>query len=91
MRRARAFGREVAFSANDGARIAGVGHQADVRQLGPAIHEDDVRRFDVAMDEAVFMQVAECFGERQAEFEHARGGEAAVPLQIGAERAGRIQ
>src|SRR6266446_533646 len=41
-----------------------VGYQPDVREFGEAIHVDDIGRFDVPVDEALFMEKLERFGER---------------------------
>src|SRR5260370_10919030 len=40
-----------------------VGHQPDVREFGEAIHVDDIGRFYVPVDEALFMEKLERFGE----------------------------
>ena len=53
LRRARAFRRHEALRAHERLRGIDARHQADVRQLGHAVHEDDVRRFDVAVDQPV--------------------------------------
>ena len=56
---ARAFGRQIAFRAHERERGLGPRDQADVRELGNAVHEDDVRGLDVAVNEAVAVQVVE--------------------------------
>jgi hypothetical protein len=90
LRCAGAFGREITFRADNRARVAGIGHQADVRQLGAAIDENHVGRFHVAVHQTVIVQVGKRFGEREADFQHARGGEAAV-REIGAEGVGGVE
>ena len=40
-------------------RLVDVRHQPDVGQLRCAVYEDDVRRFDVAVDQAVLMEMLE--------------------------------
>ena len=47
------FRRHIARRAHERARGIDTRHQADVRQLGHAAHEDDVGRLNVAMHEAV--------------------------------------
>ena len=69
LRRVRSFGRDEAFRAHVGARLRHLDDQADVGQLGHAAHEDDVRRLDVAVDQASAVQVGEAEIEREAEFE----------------------
>ena len=64
--------------------IARIGDQPDVRQLGPAIDEDHVGGLHIAVDQAVPVQVAERFGQRQADLQHARSGQPAL-RQIGAQ------
>ena len=75
-RRARSLRRQISFRADDGTRVARVGHQPDVRQLGSALHEDDVRRFDVAVNETVLVQMRQRGGEGEADVEALREREA---------------
>ena len=62
-----AFGREIACGANE--RHGGIeaGDKADIRQLRCAVDENDVRRFNVAMDEAVGMEMVERGGDADLE------------------------
>ena len=69
---------EVAFGADDAAVVGGVGDEADVREFGTPADEDDVGGFDIPMDEAMRVQVRQGFGERQGDFQNARGRESAV-------------
>ena len=90
LRRARAFGRQITFRADQRERGLGPRDESDVRQLGNAVHEDDVRRFDVAVDEAVAVQVIERGSEGEADLQAFVEREAAAVEEIGAESAGRV-
>ena len=59
LRRAGAFGRDVAFRAHERERGFDVRDQPDVRELGDAVHENDVGRLDVAVNQPVPVQVIE--------------------------------
>ena len=64
---ARPFGRDVALGAQEGnivACAADVGDQADVGELRRSVDVDDVRGFDVAVDEAVTVQFRQGVRER---------------------------
>jgi hypothetical protein len=61
-----AFRRQVTLGADEGHGAVCLGDQPDVRQLGPAIHEDDVGGFDVAMNQPFPMEVFEGGREREA-------------------------
>ena len=67
LHRARTFRRQVAFGAHE--RHGGLRQrdEADVGQLRNAVHKDNVRGFDVAMDEAVAVEVFERRGQGEAE------------------------
>ena len=66
LRRARPFRCHEALGAHHRLRLAQFRDQPDVGQLGRAVHEDDVGRLDVAVDQAVSMQVLQRVGQRQA-------------------------
>jgi hypothetical protein len=68
-----------------------VRYQPDVRQLWHAADENDVRRFDVAVDEADFVQMGESAGKGEADLHALGDGEPAALLEIGAKGARRIQ
>ena len=53
LRAARPFRRDESLGADKAPRVTRARDQADVRELGLSVHEDDVARFDVAMDESV--------------------------------------
>ena len=53
LRAARPFWRDESLRADETARVARARDQSDVRKLRLSVHEDDVARLDVAMDESV--------------------------------------
>ena len=63
LRRAGAFRGDEPVGADKRTGFVGVGHEADVSQLGHAVHENDVRGLDIAMDQAVPVQL----GDRPAQ------------------------
>ena len=67
-RRAGTFRRDEADGPDQRMRLLRARHQPDVRQLGRAPDEDDVRGLDVAVDETVIVQVFERAGECGADF-----------------------
>ena len=69
LRRGGAFGRDEPFRADERVRACGLGHQTDVGQLGHAAHEDDVGGLDVAVNEALAVEMAQGETERHAELE----------------------
>ena len=68
-------------------RVVDARHQTNVRQLGRAVHENDVRRFDVAVDESLRMQVRERIGEGAADLQALGGCQAATLFEIVAKGA----
>ena len=90
LRTARAFGRNESFRAHIRTGFARLGHQPNVRQLGHATHEDDVRRLDVAMHQTVPVQVRERFREREPDADALGGWKAAVTGEVGGEGAGGV-
>jgi len=64
-----AFGRNEPFRAHKGNGHVGVSDQADVGQLGDAVHEDDVGGLDVAVDQAVLVQMGQGRRQGKAEFQ----------------------
>ena len=63
-RLARPFARQIARRAHPRKRGVHARHQPDVRQLGHAVDEDDVGRLDVAMHQAVPVQMRQGSGQR---------------------------
>ena len=90
LRRARAFRRKVAFCAHNRMCVARLGHQSDVAELGHAVHQNHVGRFDVAVDEAVLVQVRQGRRQRETDLHAVRDGEAGVLFEIGAEGARHV-
>jgi hypothetical protein len=76
------------FGAYVRARAVQVGHQTDVRQAGRAGNEDDVGRLDVAMDQAVLVEVSQGTGEREADADAFVRRELAAALDVYAQGAG---
>ena len=60
LRSARPVGRQITFRAYKGRGSIGRCDQADVGQFRQAIHENDVRRFYIAMDQPMFVQMVQC-------------------------------
>ena len=57
--RAGTFRRNVALGADIGIGLTLLGHQADIRQLGDTVHKNDVGRLDIAVNQAVLVQMPE--------------------------------
>jgi hypothetical protein len=87
--RSRAVGGKVTFRTNDRKRVAGIGHQTDIRQLGAAIDENNVGWLDVAMDQTVRVQVAEGFCESKPDLKHAVSGQSAA-TEVCTQGMGRV-
>ena len=79
------FRRQETFRADVGNGCAHIRDQPDVRELGHAVDEDNIGRFDVAVDEAVRVQVLERPGEREAYVQRAIVGQSAVGRDFAAE------
>src|SRR5688572_7804852 len=67
LRRAGAFGWNIAICPDEGVCVRDPRNQSDVGKLWAAVHEDDIRRLDVAVNKAAFMQVAEGPGQGNGE------------------------
>ena len=69
-----------------------MGHQADVRQLGPSVDEDDVRRLDVPVRQVLAVQVQQGVGKLAAYLQAVIQGQRLVAgkLLVRLERAGNI-
>ena len=78
-RLARTLRRQEALRADIAHCIGGGRHQTDVGQLGHAAHQDDVRRFDVAVHQAVGVQPGERPGELDPEGHALRRRQPAPP------------
>ena len=91
LRRAGAFGRDVAFGANNRTSVARIGHESDVSQLRHAADENDVGRLDVTVHKAVRVQVRERGGQGAAEFDDFGGRKASASFEFGAERFGKVR
>ena len=65
-------------------------NQADVRQLGDSMHEDHVRRLDVAVDESMHVQMRQRARERKADGETLVGWEPPLPGAQFLERLGDV-
>ena len=89
-RRARTFGRDVAFRADEGPAFAILGYQSDVREFGPAVHEDDVAGLDIAVDEMVPVEQSESTHHVQRETKAVGRGQATQTFEVGAESARNI-
>ena len=82
--RARTFGRHVAFRADEGARVGGGGDESDVGELRHAVHENHVRRLDIAVHESVGVQAGQHPRQLDRESEAVAGREApAAGAQFG--------
>ena len=90
MRRTRTFGRDVAFRAHKRLSFIDRRDEADVRQLGHAVDEDDVRGLDITVDQAVPVQVLQGVRQGEAEFEALRNRQTTAGTEVGAERARRV-
>ena len=87
------FAGHVAGGADDGRGFAGVGQEAEVGEDGAAGKVEDVRGFDVAVDEAVPLEAVEgrgkgfgqveAFGERQGAAGEEVGGQGAGAVLVG--------
>ena len=89
-RRARTFGRDVAFRADERPAFAIRGYQSNVSEFGPAMHEDDVARLDIAVDEMLPVEQSESTNHVERETEAVGRGQAAQTFEVGAERARNI-
>ena len=69
-----------------------MGHQADVRQLGPSVDEDDVRRLDVPVRQVLAVQVQQGVGQLAAYLQAVIQGQRLVAgkLLVRLERARNI-
>lgn len=76
-----AFGGNVAMGAHRSEGGVGSGHQADVGQFGHALDENDVGRFDIAMDEAFVVEDGEGAGEVEGDLDTIGGGESASTVE----------
>src|SRR5262249_12740654 len=65
--RARTFRWGKAFRPDKRARRVRGGDQADVSQFRTTIDEDDIRGFDIAMDQTVRVQMRECIRQCQSD------------------------
>ena len=91
LRGAGTFGREEAFGAYE--RLGGVdaGDQPDVGELGHTPHEDDVRGFDVAMDQAVTVEMLEGGRQRQGDIEAFSEWKSTAGAEQVLERFGKVK
>ena len=90
-RRAGAFRRNVPLRAHARHGLVRVRHQPQIGQFRTPLHENDVRRLDVPMDQPVFVQIFQGHGQRQADFTAFAGGNAPAPhLNLALERAGDV-
>src|SRR5262245_23827254 len=63
------FRRDKTFRPDERLRFALLGYQPDVRQLGLAIYEDNVRGLDVAVNQTVLVQLPQSLRKRETEFD----------------------
>src|SRR2546430_17385933 len=89
--RARTLWRDEARGAHKGSGLADVRDQADVGQLGHAVHENDVRRLNVAMDESVPVNVRQSRSHAQTDIDTLSDGQAAALFDFFAQRARRVR
>ena len=89
-RGAGAFRREVTVRADHRLGLTGIGHEADVRQLGHAADKHDVRRLDVAVDEACGMQVFQGAGEGAGQPKAFRQRQSSAGSKLGVEGPGDV-
>src|SRR5436190_7132282 len=66
-RRSWTLRRNVAFGADVGLRLAGVGYQANVSEFGDAIEENNIGGLDVPMDQSVLVQFGQGLSQSQCE------------------------
>ena len=76
---------------DDGLRVARFSHQPDVAKLRHAIHEDHIGRFDVAMHQAVLVQVRESRRQREPDQQAVGDRQAVVAFQFETQRAGLVE
>ena len=84
------FGRDKPFGADQRRRTLHISHKTDIRNLGNAVYENNVGGFDIPMDEAVFVQVAQAGRQRQAESQTFLKGQATTVKHLPFERLGLI-
>ena len=80
--RARTFRRNVALGAHIGIGLTLLGHQADIRQLGDTVHKNDVGRLDIAVKEAVLVQMPERTAQGEKKRQTFCEWQPAPPLQF---------
>ena len=83
---ARPFRRQVAFGANERHGLFRPGDESDVGQFRNAVHEDDVRGLDVAVDQSMPVQVLERRGQREAQSDAFVDRQPAAEQQFAAQR-----
>ncbi|MCZ7636528.1 MAG: hypothetical protein M5U12_11195 [Verrucomicrobia bacterium] len=76
------LGWDKALRAHKGPCLVRRRHQAKIRQLGLSPHEDDIRGFDVAMDQAMTMDVAQRTAQPHAERHDLRHRQAPPGVQL---------
>ena len=87
---ARTFRRVIAGCVNQGDLIADFGHQPDVGQFRSASGKNDVGRLDVAMDEAIPMQMFQRVRQGETQPDAFIEGKPAAPGNFAAQRPGLV-
>src|SRR6185369_13861971 len=64
---ARSFGWNESLRAHERALFIDARHQTDVRELGLAVDEDDIRRFDIAMHQPMPVKMPKRAGQLHAQ------------------------
>ncbi len=90
LRRAWAFRRDEAFSADVRPGLLHLGHQPNVRQLGHSVDKDDVGRLDVAVNEPAFVEFGQRMAQRQAQLQTFLHRELSAGGNLLGQRLGRI-
>jgi len=85
-----AFGGQVSWGSDPCEGGIGGGDETDVGKFGHALNEDDVRRFDIPMDEIFAVEDGEAAGEFEGELDAFGGGKASSPLDHFAKGQGDI-
>src|SRR5207248_2558981 len=75
---------------DDRTRVTCVCNQTDICELGLAIHENHVGRFDVAVYQPVAVQMAKGLTERESNFQHSRCRQTTL-LQFCPQSVGHVQ
>ena len=69
------LGREESFGADEGLSGVNARDQPDIGQLGHPARKDDVRGFDIAVDESMTVEVLEGGDQRQGDIQTLREGQ----------------